>query len=217
MSLNFDIVSDINSYGLDLKDREIYLHSYVSSNEEDSGIDFRMASTFYKNIRILDKISKDPITIHMHSIGGNWNDGMVIYDAISMASSYVTILAYGQVESMSSVILQAADARVLMPNSYFMCHYGSSFACGNYLDVQAAVKFERKCAELMFDNYADCIVNSEYFKKTNANPDREKARNFIKRKLKDGDWYLTAEEAVYYGFADGVMGKKPYPSMKSLR
>ena len=26
----------------------------------------------------------------------------------------------------------------------------------------------------------------------------------IKRKMKDGDWYLTASEAVQFGFADGI-------------
>ena len=26
----------------------------------------------------------------------------------------------------------------------------------------------------------------------------------IKRKLNNGDWYMTAEQAVYYGFVDGI-------------
>ena len=45
----------------------------------------------------------------MHSVGGNWNDGMAIFDAIELCQSYVTIIVYGQAESMSSIILQAAD------------------------------------------------------------------------------------------------------------
>ncbi len=48
----------------------------------------------------------------MHSVGGSWNDGMAIFDAIQLSKSYVTIISYGQAESMSSVILQAADKRV---------------------------------------------------------------------------------------------------------
>ena len=31
-----------------------------------------------------------------------------------------------------------------------------------------------------------------------------KTKAYIKRKLNGGDWYMTAEEAVYYGFADGI-------------
>ena len=61
----------------------------------------------------------------MHSVGGEWSDGMAIYDAISMSRSYITIIAYGQAESMSSIIFQAADRRLITPNTYFMSHYGS--------------------------------------------------------------------------------------------
>ena len=45
---------------------------------------------------------------------------------------------------MSSIVLQAADKRVMMPNSYFMCHFGSSGYSGNYLDVQKAATFEKE-------------------------------------------------------------------------
>ena len=97
---------------------------------------YRMATTFIKNIRLLDQIKNEPIIIHMDSLGGNWGDGMAIYDAIKISRSHVTILVYGQAESMSSIILQAANKRITMPNAYFMCHYGSSASAGNYLDTQ---------------------------------------------------------------------------------
>ena len=42
---------------------------------------------------------------------------MAIFDAIKICRSHVTILVYGQAESMSSIILQAADKRIMMPNS----------------------------------------------------------------------------------------------------
>ena len=125
MQLNIDTISDVHGYGLDVKNREIYLHGYIANTDEDPGVEYRMATSFYKNIRMLDALSRDPIIIHMHSIGGNWSDGMAIYDAITLSRSYVTIVAYGQAESMSSIILQAADKRVMTPNSYFMLHYGS--------------------------------------------------------------------------------------------
>ena len=136
MTITVDTISDINAYGLDANNREIYLHSYVTNVEEDPGVDYRMTANFYKNLRMLDTISHDPILIHMHSIGGNWNDGMAIYDAMMVCQSYITLVAYGQAESMSSIILQAADKRVMMPNAYFMCHFGSTDVSGNFLDVQ---------------------------------------------------------------------------------
>ena len=169
MSINVDIISDVNSYGLDVKNRELFLHSYIANSDEDPGVDYKMASMFYKNIRILDNLSKDPILIHMHSIGGDWNDGMTIYDSIHLCQSHVTIVAYGQAESMSSIILQAADNRVMTPNSYFMCHFGSSGYSGNYLDVQKGAAFEKRMTEKMLDIYTDVCIKGKYFKEQYTN------------------------------------------------
>lgn len=215
--LNSDTVSDIQSYGVDVKNREIYLHGYLSNTDEDPGVDYKMAATFYKNIRILDKISRDPIIIHMHSVGGSWNDGMAIFDAIQLAKSYVTIISYGQAESMSSVILQAADKRVMMPNSYFMCHFGSSGYSGNYLDVQKGAAFEKRITELMLDIYTQSCLKGKYFKEQYTEPTFEKVKNYLKRKLKDGDWYLDANESVYYGFSDLVLNTRKFNSIDSLK
>ena len=216
--MNIDSISDVNSYGLDVNNREIYLHSYISSQEEESpGVDYRMTATFYKNLRLLDTVNQDPIIIHMHSVGGNWYDGMAIFDAITVCRSYVTIIVYGQAESMSSVILQAADARIMMPNSYFMAHFGSSGYGGNYLDVQQAARFEKKGTELMLDIYSERMIKGKYIKDSYTAPTRDKVKNFLKRRLKDGDWYLEAEEAVYYGLADNVLNSRRYPSIDSLK
>ena len=48
--LNSDAVSDIQSYGIDVKNRELYLHGYIANTDDDPGVDYKMASTFYKNI-----------------------------------------------------------------------------------------------------------------------------------------------------------------------
>ena len=217
MTNNVDMISDINSYGVDVKNRELFLHSYVANSDEDPGVDYKMASSFYKNIRLLDNLSNDPILIHMHSVGGNWNDGMSIFDSIMMAKSYITILAYGQAESMSSIILQAADNRVMMPHAYFMCHFGSSGYGGSYLDVQKGAAFEKRQTETMLDIYAEGCKDGKYFKEHYSEPDFDKVKSYLKRKFKDGDWYLDANESVYYGFADSVITHRKYGSITSLK
>lgn len=212
-----DALSDIQSHGVNLKHREIFLHGYVANTDEDPGVDYKMASTFYKNIRALDNISSDPVLVHMHSVGGNWNDGMAIYDSILLCKSYITIIAYGQAESMSSVILQAADKRVMMPNAYFMCHFGSTGISGNFLDVQKGAAFEKRMTESMIDIYAEECVKGKYFKEHYTEPDLDKVKNYLKRKFKDGDWYLDANEAVYYGFADLVLNTRKNRTIDSLK
>ena len=215
--LNSDFVSDVHSYGVDIKNREIYLHGYLANTDEDPGVDYKMASTFYKNIRMLDSISRDPILIHMHSVGGNWNDGMAIFDSIMMTKSYITIVCYAQAESMSSIVLQSADKRVMMPHAYFMSHFGSSGYSGGYLDVQKGAAFEKKQTDLMLDIYTESCISGKYFKEQHTEPNYDKVKNFLKRKLKDGDWYLDANEAVYYGFADLVLKTRKYNSIDSLK
>ena len=60
---------------------------------------------------------------------------MAIYDAIQACKSYVTI-GYGQAESMSGIILQAADNRLMSPHSHFMAHFGSTDCSGDYLRLK---------------------------------------------------------------------------------
>ena len=41
---------------------------------------------------------------------------------------------------------------------------------------------------------------------------------YINRKIRDkSDWYLSAEEAVDYGFADGILGEKGFETMEKIR
>ena len=212
-----DIIESIHGQSIDLKQREIYLHGYHGPFDDDPGVEYRMATTLIKNIRYLDSLKNEPILIHMHSIGGNWGDGMAIYDAIKLARSHVTIVVYGQAESMSSIILQAADNRIMMPNSYFMSHYGSSSSAGNFLDTQNWAKFESIILDTMLDIYVESCMKGKFFNEKYTDPTESKVRTFIKKKLKDGDWYLNSNEAVYYGFADGVLSTRKYRGISSLK
>ena len=205
MSIHAETLNNINTYGLDVKNREIYLHGYLGELEEDPGVEWRCAAIFCRNIRALDKMAGESILIHMSSVGGEWGPGMAIFDAIRLCESHVTILVYGQAESMSSIILQAADKRVMTTNAYHMCHYGNSEFCGNHLDLQKQAFFERRITDDMMDIYAYRCKDAEYFKDKWTALTEEKVKNYLKRKLKDGDWYLSAEEAVFYGFADLVL------------
>jgi len=202
-----DILKDLHDYGANIASREIFLHNHFHTEDnENPGVEYRMSNTFIKNLRVLDFKSDLPIIIHMQSIGGNWDDGMAIFDAITMCRSYVTIVAYGQASSMSSIIFQAADWRLMTPNAHFLSHYGSTGIEGDFLNVQNFVNYDRKCAQKMLEIYAAKCVGGQYFKdKFGKKPTEKQVKNFLARKLKDGDWYLSSEDAVYYGFADAVI------------
>ena len=198
-----DSIGEIHNYGIDVKNREIYLHPAKDSGEDDPGVDYRMAINFVKNIRHLDSLSNNEIRINMQSIGGSWQSGMAIYDAILACKSYVTIVAYGQAESMSGIILQAADNRLMSPHSHFMAHFGSTDCSGDYLSSQKWAELDKCNLDIMLNILsAKCSETGEYFKERNLTASKTKV--YIKRKMKDGDWYLAANEAVHFGFADGI-------------
>ena len=208
-------LNEIHNYNVNIKTGEIYLHGYHTDSPEEPGVEFRMATQFIKNLHILS--NQKHILIHLHTIGGNWHDGIAIYDAVILAKTKTTMLGYGSVSSMSSVILQSAQTRVLMPNTEFMVHWGGMSVEGNSLAVESSAKQNKKSNETMLDIYAERCAEGNFFKNNNRYKTVSSVRNFIRKTInQNGDWYLTAEEAVDYGFADAVLGQKGYKDIGCL-
>src|SRR5258708_376613 len=115
-------LASVHNYGVNLRTRELFLHSYYGNDEYEDGTDYRSSITFIKNLRILENASNKNILVHMQIEGGDFQAGMAIIDAIRLCRSPVVILAYAQASSMSGIILQAAKKRVLMPNCEFLMH-----------------------------------------------------------------------------------------------
>lgn len=205
MSKNEDSISDVHTSNIDVENRIIYLQEKEDTSDSP-GVDFRMVQNFTKNINILQNQSSDPITIYLQTIGGCWWSGMGVYDAIKLCKCKVTIIGYAQICSMGTVIMQAADRRILMPNCVFMCHYGSSEISGDYLSSQNEARIEREMTNKMVEIYAEkCHRYGPFF--INRGDSLGKVKTYIKRKMKDGDWYLNADQALDYGFIDKIMSK----------
>lgn len=208
-------LSLIHNLNIDIKNRELYLHSYFDGQEE-SGVDYRSAITFEKNLRYLNLLSLEPIIVHMHLPGGDWQDCLGIYDAIKISKSKVAIIAYSKVESSSSVLLQAADLRILTPNTNFLIHYGSLSIDNEHKAALSMVQWSEKESEKMIEIFTEKCISSRIAKEKNWK--RMIVRKHIVTQLATKrDWILTAEEAVYYGFADGILGSKKYPNIDYLK
>lgn len=201
MSIHRDTIGEIHNYGIDVKNREIYINEYDDSGES-AGVDHRMVQNFIKNINFLSAQNKDPITVHLQTVGGCWYSGMGIYDAIKNCKCKITIVGYSQVCSMGTVIMQAANKRLLTAHAIFMVHWGSSDISGHYLSSQNLASFEKQLGEKMVDLYVEKCVKGLFFKEREYSASKVKA--YLKRKLNNGDWYMTPEDAIYYGFIDGV-------------
>jgi ATP-dependent protease ClpP protease subunit len=153
----------------------------------------------------------------MHTPGGNWCDGLAIIDSMKLLSNPITILAYAQASSMSGVILQGADNRILMPRSEFLVHHGNITVTDNSLTAKSIMESNNRSMEKMLQIFSQrALKTSKFFKEKRWS--EKNIMVFIDKKIKEsGDWYLTPEEAVYYGFADGIFGDKGFESIESIR
>jgi ATP-dependent protease ClpP protease subunit len=211
-----DILEEIHGYNMCLDTREIFLHGEPGEECEDSGVDFRMANRFLKNIRFLEAAGDDPILIHQHNIGGDWSEGMMIYDAITQCQCHIICIMHGQATSMGSIIPQAADTRIIMPYCIFMIHDGFINLTGTHKQVQSAAQLSEQVRDQMLDIYASVCINGHFFQKEQATA--KKVREYIINKMNEKeDWWLNARESVAFGFADAVLGDEGYETINFVK
>lgn len=145
------------------------------------------------------------MTIKIDSPGGSVIDGMHLFDEISAYSlrewdtrddlpkgtHKTTVIVRGWAASMGGILLQAADHRVIGPESFLMIHEASNLAAGKVHEIKDELLFLEKLSE----GVTDIFVRRSGGKMT---PPRFK-------KLWDRkDIYLTAREAKSLGFVDEI-------------
>ncbi len=209
-------ISDIHNFNIDIKNREVYLHSCLDG-ENEGGVDYRSAVIFEKNIRHLNTLSDSTILVHMHLPGGEWQDCLGMYDTIKLSKSKIILLSYAKAESASSVLLQSADLRILMPNTTVLIHYGSFSMDSEHSKAAASsIKWNEEECDKMIDIFTERCMESDMAKQKNWKKMMAK-KHIISQLANKLDWILKADEAVAYGFADGVLGSKRYPNTDQLK
>lgn len=159
----------------------------------ESGTDHVMAEKVIKNLYILETISQDPIMILANNCGGDEYHGLAIYDAIKDCKSQITIKVLGHAMSMGSIILQAADKRIMSQNAIQMIHYGTWGVRDHSKTTQQWAKEGLRIDKWMEKLYLGRI--------------RQKQPHFSLQRLQkmlDHDTFLTAEQSVELGLADEI-------------
>ncbi len=169
----------------------------VGVEHGESGTDGMMAERMIKNLTILEGMNSEPITILMNNIGGDEYHGFAIYDAIRACKSPVTIVAMGHAMSMGSIILQAADERVMAPTASQMIHYGTWGIHDHAKTTQQWAKEGQRIDKWMEQMYLTKIREKHPDFKLKA---LEKMLNF--------DTFLTAQESIDLGLADKILGEE---------
>jgi len=217
-----NIFETVHDYNVDPIGGHIYLFGeevHATMDEDmggqEPGVEYVMASRFIRNITLLQRDkSVETILVHMKTCGGLWEEGMAIHNAIKACPTPVTILNYTHARSMSSLIFQAANKRVMMPDSYFMYHTGDLALSGVSQQVYSEVDFQRKISDpRMLEIYSNEMHAQGVFK---GQPKKD-IKAYLKSQMeKKVDVFLSAREAVKMGLADEVFGANGTYSWKNL-
>ncbi len=209
-------LNHIHDYNVDVENREIFLHSYIDSNEEDAGVDYRSSIGLIKNIRYLNTISDEPIIIHMNIPGGIWEDCLAMYDTIKLSKSKIGIIAYSKVQSASSILLQAPRVRVLMPNVTMLIHYGSLSFENEHKAAISNMQWSTQESAKMIDIFTEKCLHSPLAQTKNWRKINVK-KHILSQLDSKSDWILNAEQAIEYGFADGIFGTQGFMNIDQIK
>jgi ATP-dependent Clp protease, protease subunit len=163
--------------------REILLFGVVNTE---------LATQVVFNVRQLDRGKKANISLVIGSAGGEEYSGWAIYDTLCLARSKIIGQCFGECMSIAVLILQACDTRLLAPNCRMMIHNGSLTAGSlSYEKFQALIKEEN-------------LITQKYYE---ALAERSGLSTKKVIELCNQETYMSAEEAVNHGFADGILGQ----------
>lgn len=179
-----------------LNDAEINLYGEVVQSRpvdwwtgQPMGGNFICVDEFLRDLEELS--TKDNITVHINSVGGDFYAGLAIYNRLRNLSANITTVNDGLAASAGSIIFMAGDKRKMHAGSNLMVHGVLGFFYGYYNvgDLRTAIK------ELEAHNKAAVAA---YVEATGLDADIVKA-------AMSKDTYMVGQEAVDLGWADEVI------------
>lgn len=130
------------------------------------------------------------LKLRINSPGGDVFAAQAIYNQLKDYKGYVTVQVDGLAASAATIITCAGDTVIMPENALFMIHNPLTWAVGNAEEM-------RKTADNL-DIVRDTII-SVYLSRT-----KDKVTEDELKDMMDAETWLTADEAVNYGFADSV-------------
>lgn len=175
-------------YSLLLRERIVFLNTPIND---------RVANTIIAQLLFLEREDPDrDINLYISSPGGVIRSGLAIYDTMQLINPDVATICLGMAASMGSFILAggARGKRYALPNSTIHTHQAMGGAQGQASDIEIAareiIRLERQLNTILSEN------TGQPYEKVAQDSSR--------------DFYLTAEDALEYGWIDEILNaKKP--------
>lgn len=133
--------------------------------------------------------NRKPIKLMILSYGGDLSINNMLINLIKISKTPVWGINMGHADSAGCFIFMSCHKRLAMPNSTFLIHKGSASFDGTYEEVTSHVlEYQR-----VVDELCDYIMNHSNISESILN------ENIW------GEWFITAKEAVDYGFVDKIV------------
>jgi ATP-dependent Clp protease protease subunit len=163
--------------------RTLYLEGVIA---EESWLDDDITPEAFKAELMA---GSGPVTIWIHSPGGDVFAAAQIYNLLMEYPSDVTVKIDGIAASAASVIAMAGTKVLISPTGMIFIHNPMTLAMGDSAEMQKAID--------MLAEVKESIINA-YEIRTGLS--RAKISH-----LMDGETWMSAKKAVELGFADGIL------------
>ena len=162
----------------------IGIYEQIGESWDGSGMTAKRMSAILRGIGA----SRD-ITVNLNSPGGDFFEGVAIYNLLRQHQAKVTVNVIGLAASAASIIAMAGDDINMGEGSFLMIHNAWCMAIGNRHDMQAAAEQLAPFDNAMAEVYA---ARAGITVKAAA-------------KLMDAESWIGATQAIEQGFATGMM------------
>lgn len=161
----------------------ISIYDSIGDNWEGTGITAKRVSAALRNIGARN------LTVNVNSPGGDFFEGVAIYNLLREHKAKVTVNVMGLAASAASVIAMAGDEILMGDGAFLMIHNAWTVAIGNRHDIAQAAEVLAPFDAAMAKVYSQRAGISE----------AEAAA------LMDKETWIGAEQAVADGFATGLL------------
>ena len=167
----------------DEAEASISIYDSIGENWEGTGITSKRISAALRSIGAKD------VVVNINSPGGDFFEGMAIYNLLREHQGKVTVRVLGVAASVASVIAMAGDEILIGDGAFFMIHNAWAVAVGNRHDMLDSAK--------LLEPF-DAAMAALYAHQTGMRTTEAAA-------MMDQETWIGAQQAVDDGFATGLL------------
>jgi ATP-dependent Clp protease, protease subunit len=149
----------------------------------------------------LRQIGHRPVTVQINSPGGDYYEGIAVYNLLRGHSQPVTVEVLGIAASAASIIAMAGGTIKIARNAEVMIHRAHSIALGDAETMAQAADFLTQI---------DAAMAATYAQRAGLPVAQVEA-------MMSAETYMPSAQAIDLGFADALLDRDAAPKMQSQR